>query len=118
MSKGNSYAILYLSKVGVSMVKKKKKYTTKTKGRMFVIFIFFGAIICTLGYTLFYNLKQIGDLQGEKKELKAEKKVLEEDEETILADIKRLSDPSYIARYAREKYFYSKEGEIILRIEE
>ena len=41
-----------------------------------------------------------------------------EQEEATLADIERLSDPVYVARYAREKYFYSKEGEIILRIEE
>lgn len=100
------------------MVKKKKKYTIKTKGRMLVIFLFFGAIISTLSYTLFFNLKQVNDMKHELKDLKKEKKVLVEQEEATLADIERLSDPVYVARYAREKYFYSKEGEIILRIEE
>ena len=100
------------------MVKKKKKYTIKTKGRMLVIFLFFGAIICTLSYTLFFNLKQVNDMKHELKDLEKEKKVLVEQEEATLADIERLSDPVYVARYAREKYFYSKEGEIILRIEE
>lgn len=100
------------------MVKKKKKYTIKTKGRMLVIFLFFGAIISTLSYTLFFNLKQVNDMKHELKDLEKEKKVLVEQEEATLADIERLSDPVYVARYAREKYFYSKEGEIILRIEE
>lgn len=100
------------------MVKKKKKYTIKTKGRMLVIFLFFGAIISTLSYTLFFNLKQVNDMKYELKDLEKEKKVLVEQEEATLADIERLSDPVYVARYAREKYFYSKEGEIILRIEE
>jgi cell division protein FtsB len=30
----------------------------------------------------------------------------------------KLEDPDYIAKYVREKYFYSKEGEVILRIED
>lgn len=100
------------------MVKKKQKYTVKTKGRMLVIFIFFGAIISTLGYTLFFDLKRINDMKKEKGELLEEKELLADEEAAILADIKKLSDPAYVARYAREKYFYSKEGEIILRIEE
>lgn len=100
------------------MVKKRKKYTVKTKGRMLVIFLFFGAIVATLGYTLILNLKQVNDMKQELKDLKEEKISLLEQEEATEADIKRLSDPLYIARYAREKYFYSKEGEIVLRIED
>lgn len=100
------------------MVKKRHKYTKKTKGRMFIIFLFFGAIISTLGYTLFSNLKQINILVNEKKRLSEEKISLKEKQESLEADIERLSDPEYIARYAREKYFYSKEGELILRIDD
>lgn len=100
------------------MVKKHKKYTAKTKGRMLIIFLFFGAVISTLGYTLLLNLQRVNDMKKELKDLEEEKVSLLEQEEAFEADIKRLSDHSYIARYAREKYFYSKEGEIILRIEE
>jgi cell division protein DivIC len=100
------------------MVKKKKKYTVKTKGRMFIIFLFFGAIISTLSYTLLANLKQVNDMKKELTELKKEKVSLLEQEEATMADIKRLSDPLYVARYAREKYFYSKDGELILRFKD
>ena len=100
------------------MVKKRHKYTKKTKGRMFIIFLFFGAIISTLGYTLFSNLKQINILVNEKKRLSEEKISLKEKQESLEADIERLSDPEYIARYAREKYFYSRNGEFILRIDD
>ena len=85
---------------------------------MLVIFMFFGAIISTLGYTFVHDLGRIHDMKEEKEELVSEKEKLLEVEEATEADIKRLSEPEYIARYAREKYFYSKEGEIILRIEE
>lgn len=33
-------------------------------------------------------------------------------------EVSKLQDPDYIARYAREKYMYSKPGEIILRMVE
>ena len=98
------------------MGKKKHRYTKKTKGRMFIIFLFFISIISTLSYTLINNLKQINDISNEKKSLKEEKISLKEKQATLMADIEKLSDPEYIAKYAREKYFYSKNGEIILRM--
>lgn len=85
---------------------------------MIVIFLLFGTIISTLGYTLIDNLYQINDLKMEFKDLEKERVSLLEQEEALDADIKRLSDPEYVARYAREKYLYSKEGELILRIVE
>ena len=76
----------------------------------------FISIISTLSYTLINNLKQINDISNEKKSLKEEKISLKEKQATLIADIEKLSDPEYIAKYAREKYFYSKNGEIILRM--
>ena len=100
------------------MTRKRRKYTVKTKSRMLVIFLFFIVIISTLGYTLFFNVCQIIDLKLGMIDLEEKKLELEDEEKVIEADIKRLQNPEYIARYAREKYFYSKPGEIILRIED
>ena len=102
----------------IIVVKKYKKYTAKTTGRMIIIFIFLGTVISTLGYTLFNNLYKINGIKKELEKLEEEKLVLSDEEARLEADIKRLSDPEYIARYAREKYFYSKEGEVILRMDE
>jgi cell division protein DivIC len=41
---------------------------------------------------------------------------LKEEENNLNSDIKKLKDPDYVARYAREKYMYSKDGELIIRI--
>jgi cell division protein DivIC len=41
-----------------------------------------------------------------------------EEESELKSQITKLQDPEYIARYAREKYLYSKDGEIIFRIED
>ena len=98
------------------MVKKKRKYSAKTKGRMFIIFSFIGFIIVTLGYTLLINVREIKELNDEMDRLNEENSLLVLEEERLEADIKRLKDPEYSARYVREKYLYSKDGEIILRI--
>ena len=100
------------------MATKKVRYTRKTKGRMIVIFLFFGAIISTLGYSLFSNLRQVQEMKKEKKYLEVRIIDLEDEEKSLEADIQKLSDPAYVARYAREKYLYSKDGELIIRMDD
>lgn len=100
------------------MVMKRRKYTVKTKSRIFIISFVFITIIFTLFYTLFNDMQNINVLIDEKKELMKEKESLKEKQASLNADIERLSDDLYVARYAREKYFYSKDGEIILKMDE
>ena len=97
-------------------VVKKKKIGKKAKSRLFIAFLFFGAIISMLSYKFFYNIKQIQEMKEEKDFLKEQLVKLEEEEKILESDIQKLEDPAYVARYAREKYLYSKDGELIIRI--
>lgn len=97
---------------------KKKKFGKRAKGRLFIAFIFFGAIISMLSYKFFYNIKMIQDMRTEKKFLEEQLVKLEEEEKVLESDIQKLNDPSYVARYVREKYLYSKDGELIIRLPE
>ena len=36
--------------------------------------------------------------------------------EKLESDVIKLQDPDYVAKYAREKYLYSKDGELIIKI--
>lgn len=54
----------------------------------------------------------------EKEELEDKILALKHEEEELSIDVERLQDPEYVARYLREKYFYSKDGEYIIRIPE
>ncbi len=69
-----------------------------------------------LSYKFFYNVKKIKEMEEQKEFLKSELVKLDEEEKMLESDIQKLADPTYIARYAREKYLYSKEGEIIIRL--
>ena len=53
----------------------------------------------------------------EKRELTKQLATLKEDETTLTDDVDKLKNPEYAARYAREKYLYSKNGEKILKID-
>ena len=85
---------------------------------MILTFVFFGFIIFTLSYKLFDYLREIRDIKKEKETLEGKLADLEEQEEILKTDIQKLEDPEYVAKYAREKYLYSKEGELIIRIPE
>ncbi len=94
----------------------KKKTNKRAKKRIFLFFIVFGTIIGSLSYSLFSNINKIMQIRKEKKELESELSELKDEEDVLNLDIKRLEDPEYVARYAREKYLYSKDGELIIRI--
>ena len=95
------------------MAKKKSK---KVKVRMFFLIILFTAIIGYLSYSFFANVSKIMEIRKEKNELTDKLATLKDEEDNLNSDIKKLKDPDYVARYAREKYMYSKDGELIIRI--
>lgn len=95
-----------------------KKNSHKSRRRFFLfgigsLFIIF-ATTFTVGK---YWIEIIGKYQ-EKTRLEKEMIDLREKEEKLKVDANKLQNPDYIARYAREKYLYSKEGEYILQIPE
>lgn len=98
------------------MTKKKKKKTSRLKVRFFFAFLVFNGITVVLGYNLFSNIMSINRMKVQKKELKEKIVLLEEEKKVLQSDIKKLEDSDYIAKYVREKYFYSKDGELILRM--
>lgn len=103
-------------KVGDNLTK--RKAVRNAKKRIFLFFVFFGTIIGSLSYSFFSNVNKIIQMKDQKEALKDKLSNLKEEEEILNSDIKKLEDPDYVARYAREKYLYSKDGELIIRIPE
>ena len=67
-------------------------------------------------FSLFYNVYTIYELTVEKNKLDDEYIQLKEEAEELKIDIEKLSDEKYLANFARETYYYSKDGEYILQI--
>lgn len=99
------------------MKKGNKKVTMKKNARRMLVFGFFS--VCAISLVAVSILKivtQIIDKYSEERELEVKMANLQEKEEDLNNEIKKLQDSEYLARYAREKYFYSKNGELIIRI--
>ncbi len=98
-----------------------KMIRKKAKKQTFRVIVFGIACLFIIGGILTTITKvwiNIYDKYKEKQELEDKILALKEEEEELTIDVERLQDPEYIARYLREKYFYSKNGEYIIRIPE
>lgn len=91
--------------------------TKKDKRRFLILMVLFVPLLIlfvtnTMSYAsiIYSNFK-------EKRELEAKYQEILEEEELLKSEISKLQDEEYVARYAREKYLYSKDGEIIIKID-
>lgn len=96
------------------------KTKTKTKRRRRMLFLGLSSVIVIVAttFTIGKYWIEIYDKYQEKRQLEEELVSLKNKEKQLKVDANKLQDPDYIARYAREKYLYSKDGEIILKIPE
>lgn len=90
----------------------------KSRRRVFVLGLTSIVIIVAVTFTIGKYWIEIFDKYREKSVLEKELTTLKEKEEELKVDADKLQNPDYIARYAREKYLYSKAGEFILQIPE
>ncbi|MCI8459846.1 MAG: septum formation initiator family protein [Bacilli bacterium] len=96
----------------------KKKGKVKAKRRMLVLGFTSIFVIVAMTFTIGKYWVEIFEKYQEKQNLDKELTSLKEKEEELKVDANKLQNPDYIARYAREKYLYSKDGEFILQIPE
>ncbi len=94
----------------------KKKLSKKSKRRVLLISV----VSLSLTFLIVGNLISVwGQLiskSNEKKFYESELARLNEEEDYLKVESEKLQDPDYIARYAREQYLYSKDGEFNIRI--
>ena len=94
----------------------KRNVNKGAKRRMFLWFSIFVLLISYMSYTTITYWKEIMKNKKEKKDLEIKYSKLLSDKEVLETDVKKLQDPDYVAKYAREKYLYSKDGELIIKI--
>lgn len=94
-----------------------KKYSKKRKRKiLFKTFACFIIIFICI-FSSLNNIKKINNKTKEKEILTRKLEELKEEEKILTDDVEKLKDPEYAARYAREKYLYSKNGEKIIKID-
>lgn len=96
----------------------KKKISKQAKRRLFL----FGTIsIIVIVYFIFsasYYALNIYQLKKQETILNENLTGLKHNEKLLNTEIDKLKDNEYIARFARENYSYSKDGEIIIKLDD
>ena len=95
-----------------------KKVAKVTKRRLTVFGTISLVAIVYFCFTLGYHLYTIYNLRVQKNELEETYSKLQNEADDLQIEIDKLNDPDYLARYAREKFSYSKDGEYIIKINE
>ena len=84
--------------------------------RMTIYFVVLGLIVGFVGFTCFNSWKTIISNKNKKIELEKQYNQLMNKEDELNDEVNKLQDPEYVAKYAREKYLYTKDGELIIDV--
>lgn len=99
-------------------MKKQKRKSKKEKKRMFLINLIIIGLLSFLIYSVSGNYLKIRNNKKEIAKLNSNYEELLDEEKELSSEITKMQDPDYVARYAKEKYLYSSDGEMILRMDE
>lgn len=97
---------------------KQKKISRSVKRRLTIFGPVLSIVLVVCLVTIGTNLYNIYNLRQEKQNLENKLVDLKEKEDNLKDEIAKLKDPDYIAKYARENYYYSKSGEYVIKINE
>ncbi|MBQ7032022.1 MAG: septum formation initiator family protein [Bacilli bacterium] len=89
----------------------------KEKKRLFLITIAIITLLALLIGSVYSDWKQILKNRRTEVELTQKYEELLENELKLSAEITKLQDDEYLARYAKEKYMLSAEGDTIIKID-
>ena len=97
------------------MIKIKHKVTKKERRRLTLFVLAFVFIIGFTCINIFPDWLKIMNNKQQITLLQSSYEELLDTEEALKAEVQKLQDPEYVERYAKEKFLYTKEGEIIIR---
>jgi len=93
----------------------KIKVTKKEKRRLILITTIFAFIITFMCINILPDWLKIMANKKEISSLELSYKNLLDNEEALKAEVQKLHNPEYVERYAKERYLYTKENELIIR---
>lgn len=94
------------------------KKTKKEKKRLFIISSMIVVLMVLLVQSVASDWTEIMDNNHQIKQLTEEYNNLLKEEEKLASDVTKLQDSDYIARYAKEKFLYSQDGDTIIRMDD
>ena len=96
----------------------KKKMSKQAKRRLLIFGTLSVIAIVYFIFSISFYTFNIYKLKKQETELNTKINDLKHNEKLLNTEIEKLKDNEYIARFARENYSYSKDGEIIIKIDD
>lgn len=94
----------------------KARVSKKSRRRLLVICILMISCISVLASSVLKDLFKVMDNKKQSAILEEKYATLLKEEKELQAEVIKLQDPEYVARYARETFFYSLPDEIIIKM--
>ncbi|MFA5407325.1 MAG: septum formation initiator family protein [Bacilli bacterium] len=94
------------------------KITKQTKRRLSFIMLTTLVISIFLFINIWTLFSEVIDKNREAQTLAEKIEELTDEQAYLEVEVEKLNDPEYVARYARERYLYSKDGEFTIKIPE
>ena len=95
-----------------------KKVPKKAKRRLLILGPIALFLIGYCGFTLVTTTINLYNLHKEEKELNEKLTNLKANAKSLKTEINKLQDKEYVARYARENYLYTKNGEYVIKLDD
>ena len=92
------------------------KKTKKEKKRLFVISVVIILLVVSLVSSVAGGWTKIMENKSKITSLNKQYNDLLSEEEKLVSEVTKLQDDDYIVRFAKEKFLYSENGELIIRM--
>ena len=89
---------------------------SKLRIRLMIYMASLCLIVSVLFLTCFNSWKEISNNKQAKSQLEEKYNSLIDKEDELSDEVNRMQDPEYVAKYAREKYLFTKDGELIIDV--
>lgn len=86
--------------------------------RLALVFCVAAIIFAVVGFHLFNDYRNLQGLQVLEEQAVTEQKEAKGEVDKLQRDVSLLEDENYVAKLARSKFYYSKDGELIFRLPE
>lgn len=94
------------------------KHSKKEKKRLvFISFAIVGVIVFLVS-SVYSDWKQIMANNSKIVALTKEYEALLDKEKSLKSEVTKLKDPEYVARYAKERFLYTSDDEVIIRTQD
>ena len=94
----------------------KARISKKSRRRLLMICFMMVVCVAVIISSVLKDLLAVMDNKKKAVALEAKYKELLKEEKELKSEVTKLKDPEYVARYARETYYYSLPGEVIIKM--